>query len=491
MSPAAADHRLDRGRPRRGRAARERRRGAGAGGRQAGRRAHPPGPAGVPVALTRVSPSRDSPVPASSPVRNSVGRPEPSRESVRCPRVRTRSSSEADDARDQRSRAGSPPGEPALLGSRCTTCATVVFPPRPPRRGFCRNPACDGEDVRDRRAVPARAGCGPTPTRSTSRRRRTSRRTDPFEPFALAAVELPEGMVVLGQVADGYGVADLRGRRRGRAGGGDALRRRDRGRADLALEAGRSSWARRPTSEQQRRRRPRRRHAPVGQVGPPVHRVRRARGPRRARRRRHRVERRRPRRRRRDRAQRLRRLRRRRDVRPGAGLERRPGRHVVRRLRDRRPGARHRAGPDPGRAVRGRAGRRRRHHAEGLPRAERRGAVGRPRLAAVPAARHDQPGVLRALRPPPDGPLRRHQRGLRAGEGQERPARAGEPERPLPQGGRGRRTCSASAVVSDPLHLLDICATSDGAAAVVLASADYARAARPRPARCGSRRSRR
>lgn len=32
-----------------------------------------------------------------------------------------------------------------------------------------------------------------------------------------------------------------------------------------------------------------------------------------------------------------------------------------------------------------------------------------------------------------------------------------------------------SAVVSDPLHLLDICATSDGAAAVVVTSADYAR----------------
>ncbi len=32
-----------------------------------------------------------------------------------------------------------------------------------------------------------------------------------------------------------------------------------------------------------------------------------------------------------------------------------------------------------------------------------------------------------------------------------------------------------SAVVSDPLHLLDICATSDGAAAVVLCSLDYAR----------------
>jgi acetyl-CoA acetyltransferase len=32
-----------------------------------------------------------------------------------------------------------------------------------------------------------------------------------------------------------------------------------------------------------------------------------------------------------------------------------------------------------------------------------------------------------------------------------------------------------SAIVADPLHLLDICATSDGAAAVVLCSVDYAR----------------
>ncbi len=32
-----------------------------------------------------------------------------------------------------------------------------------------------------------------------------------------------------------------------------------------------------------------------------------------------------------------------------------------------------------------------------------------------------------------------------------------------------------SAIVSDPLHLLDICATSDGAAAVILCSVDYAR----------------
>ena len=38
-----------------------------------------------------------------------------------------------------------------------------------------------------------------------------------------------------------------------------------------------------------------------------------------------------------------------------------------------------------------------------------------------------------------------------------------------------------SAMVSDPLHLLDICATSDGAAAVVLTSVDYARRHRRSP----------
>ena len=37
----------------------------------------------------------------------------------------------------------------------------------------------------------------------------------------------------------------------------------------------------------------------------------------------------------------------------------------------------------------------------------------RPRLAALPPARRDQPDVLRALRPPPHGPLRRDRRRLR------------------------------------------------------------------------------
>ncbi len=96
--------------------------------------------------------------------------------------------------------------EPALTGSRCTTCAAVYFPPT---QGFCRNPRCSGEEFE---------------TAALSRRGRVWSYTDaqyqppapyiaasdPYVPFALAAVELPEGIVVLGQVAEGFGVEDLR-----------------------------------------------------------------------------------------------------------------------------------------------------------------------------------------------------------------------------------------------------------------------------------------
>ena len=96
--------------------------------------------------------------------------------------------------------------EPALLGSRCSSCATVFFPPA---SGFCRNPACQGDSFE------------PVPL---SRRGRVWSYTDaqyqppppyvpaadPYVPFALAAVELSEGLVVLGQLAQGYGVDDVR-----------------------------------------------------------------------------------------------------------------------------------------------------------------------------------------------------------------------------------------------------------------------------------------
>ncbi|MCR1786643.1 OB-fold domain-containing protein [Nocardioides carbamazepini] len=103
--------------------------------------------------------------------------------------------------------------EPRLLASRCTRCSNVVFPPVSSAAGaaafYCRNPACDGQE-QDSVELSRRGRVWsytdaqyqpPAPYQPAG---------DPFQPFALAAVELPEGLVVLGQVADGYGVSDLK-----------------------------------------------------------------------------------------------------------------------------------------------------------------------------------------------------------------------------------------------------------------------------------------
>jgi len=95
---------------------------------------------------------------------------------------------------------------PALLGNRCTRCGTVFFP----KASFaCRNPDCDGAEFAD--VELSRRGriwsftdaqYQPPPPYIA--------RSEPFEPFAIAAVELEaERMVVLGQVADGFGADDL------------------------------------------------------------------------------------------------------------------------------------------------------------------------------------------------------------------------------------------------------------------------------------------
>jgi uncharacterized OB-fold protein len=92
-----------------------------------------------------------------------------------------------------------------LLGSRCSSCGTVFFPKID---GFCRNPACQSTEFEQvelsRRGTVwsyTDAQYQPPPPYIP--------RADPYEPFAIAAVELPEGLVVLGQVADGFGVDDL------------------------------------------------------------------------------------------------------------------------------------------------------------------------------------------------------------------------------------------------------------------------------------------
>jgi uncharacterized OB-fold protein len=96
--------------------------------------------------------------------------------------------------------------EPRLLGTRCTSCGTVFFPAA---EGFCRNPDC-----RSREFEPVELSRTGTVWSYTDAQYQPPPpylpRFEEHRPFALAAVELAEEqLVVLGQVADGYGVEDL------------------------------------------------------------------------------------------------------------------------------------------------------------------------------------------------------------------------------------------------------------------------------------------
>ncbi|SKR75057.1 putative nucleic-acid-binding protein containing a Zn-ribbon [Mycobacteroides abscessus subsp. abscessus] len=97
-------------------------------------------------------------------------------------------------------------GRPHLIGGKCTHCATIVFPPR---ANNCPNPSCDS-DVLDQVPLSSRGTVwsytenqyAPPPPYPAS---------DPYEPYAIAAVELSaEGIIVLGKVVTGTSAADLR-----------------------------------------------------------------------------------------------------------------------------------------------------------------------------------------------------------------------------------------------------------------------------------------
>ena len=96
--------------------------------------------------------------------------------------------------------------EPALIGRRCPECGTYQFPPT---GEWCPNPACrsmtmEPVELSRRGKVWSYTDAQykpPEPFVPLS---------DPFEPFAIAAVELEkEQIVILGQVAAGFGVGDL------------------------------------------------------------------------------------------------------------------------------------------------------------------------------------------------------------------------------------------------------------------------------------------
>lgn len=94
---------------------------------------------------------------------------------------------------------------PALIGSRCGACGTVSFPKQ---AGFCRNPACTGDDLAD--ATLSRRGRVWSFTTNHYRAPEPFVAPEPFEPYTVAAVELAdEQMVVLGRVAPDVDPASL------------------------------------------------------------------------------------------------------------------------------------------------------------------------------------------------------------------------------------------------------------------------------------------
>ncbi len=96
--------------------------------------------------------------------------------------------------------------EPALIGSRCDACGTFCFPAR---SLGCRNPACAGGRMEN--APLSRTGTLWSFTDACYQPPEPYIAALPFEPFAVAAVELAaERMIVLGQVVRGVGVDRLR-----------------------------------------------------------------------------------------------------------------------------------------------------------------------------------------------------------------------------------------------------------------------------------------
>jgi hypothetical protein len=97
-------------------------------------------------------------------------------------------------------------GEPALLGTKCKQCGTYFFPRE---ETYCRNPSCQSTEFEE--VALSNKGKLWSFTNNCYQPPAPYGSADPFEPYAIAAVELErEKMVVLGQVVAGVGVEDLK-----------------------------------------------------------------------------------------------------------------------------------------------------------------------------------------------------------------------------------------------------------------------------------------
>jgi len=99
------------------------------------------------------------------------------------------------------------PAHPRLIGTRCTRCGSVFFPRETVR---CRNPQC-GSNALEETELSSRGTLWSYTNAGYQPPAPYVPRTNPFVPFAIAAVELAkEKMVILGQVVEGVDVSALK-----------------------------------------------------------------------------------------------------------------------------------------------------------------------------------------------------------------------------------------------------------------------------------------
>ena len=96
--------------------------------------------------------------------------------------------------------------KPCLIGTQCDQCGSYFFPKQ---THYCKNPNCDSTDFHE--VELSRTGHIWSYTNAGYKPPAPFVAADPFEPFAIAAVQLEkEQMVVLGQVVQGVDVKDLK-----------------------------------------------------------------------------------------------------------------------------------------------------------------------------------------------------------------------------------------------------------------------------------------
>jgi uncharacterized OB-fold protein len=83
---------------------------------------------------------------------------------------------------------------PRLLGSRCVTCATPYFP----RTSGCHNPDCDNSKIED--AVFGPHGSLWSVTIQSYQPPAPVVTPEPWQPYGVGVVELPEGLRVIGRL---------------------------------------------------------------------------------------------------------------------------------------------------------------------------------------------------------------------------------------------------------------------------------------------------